>query len=204
MSTKINFYIVVFATMMVALALGLLVGLTSEDLLQFIIRFGALLGFFCLFMATLLSALIKKLYKAFGKPFIKIHHVYSIMGLVLVTLHPIGFAISKMDLAVFIPVIYPWFEFWRLAGRPALILIYISVVAGALRKKAKNYWRYIHALNYIALIFAYIHGVIIGTDFQNPVVFTIYTAMTIISIGALLFKRYVALKMKKKKKSGKI
>ena len=63
-----------------------------------------------------------------------------------------------MNIAVFVPVFYPFYDFWLLAGRPALILIYIAVAAGILRKKIPKYWKQIHFLNYVALFFGLIHG----------------------------------------------
>lgn len=173
-----------------------------EDGHIFIIRFAALMGFTSMFIATIMTPFMVQLYKIFGKPFIKIHHLYSISGLILITLHPIAFAISKLDITIFVPVFYPWYDFWSLGGRVALILIYIAVLGSLLRKKIKN-WRIIHMLNYIALFLAYIHGVLIGTDFKTLGILIIFTAMLILSFGVLIFKRYLIYKRKKipKKKS---
>ena len=126
--------------------------------------------------------------------------IYSIMGLILITLHPIAFAISVLDITVFLPVFYPWYDFWSLGGRLALILIYIAVLGALLRKKIKKNWRIIHTLNYIALFFAYIHGVLIGSDFQNIGILIIFTIMIILSFGVLIYKRYLIYKRKKGKK----
>jgi hypothetical protein len=143
-----------------------------------------------MFIATTMSPFMVQLYKIFGKPFVKQHHVYSIFGLIMVTLHPVVFAISVMNILVFIPDVSSWLAFWELAGRPALIIIYIGALAAILRTKMKNYWRFFHYLNYIALLFAYVHGVLIGTDFQNPGIFILFTIMLVISIGTFGYKRY--------------
>jgi predicted ferric reductase len=169
-----------------------------KDGLDFIIRFGALMGFTSMFVATIMTPFMVQLYKIFGKPFIKIHHLYSIAGLVLITLHPVAFAISKLDITIFVPVFYPWYDFWSLGGRVALILIYLAVIGVLLRKKVKN-WRLIHILNYIALFLAYIHGVLIGTDFKTLGILIIFTVMLVLSFGVLIFKRYLSYKRKKKK-----
>jgi len=161
-----------------------------SDSFSFYIRLGALFGFTALFIATTMAPFMVQLYKIFGKPFIKLHHLYSIMGLILITLHPTVFALSVLDITVFIPVFYPWIDFWRLAGRPALILIYIAVLAAILRKKISKSWKFFHILNYIALFFGYIHGLLIGTDFQNIGIAIIFTIMIIISIGSFGLKRY--------------
>jgi DMSO/TMAO reductase YedYZ heme-binding membrane subunit len=168
-----------------------------KDGLDFIIRFGALMGFTSMFVATIMTPFMVQLYKIFGKPFIKIHHLYSIAGLILITLHPVAFAISKLDITIFVPVFYPWYDFWSLGGRVALILIYLAVLGSLLRKKIKN-WRIIHILNYIALFLAYIHGVLIGTDFKTVGILIIFTAMLVLSFGVLIFKRYLSYKRKKK------
>ncbi len=161
-----------------------------SDAFSFFIRLGALFGFTSMFIATTMSPFMVQLYKIFGKPFVKQHHIYSIFGLIMVTLHPVVFAISVMNILVFIPDVSSWLAFWELAGRPALIIIYIGALAAILRTKIKKYWRFFHYLNYIALIFAYVHGVLIGTDFQNPGIFTLFTIMLVISIGTFGYKRY--------------
>ena len=78
----------------------------------------------------------------------------------------------------------------------ALILIYIAVLGALLRKKMTKNWRIIHALNYVALFLAYVHGVLIGSDFQNIGILTIFTIMIILSFGVLFFKRYLVYKRK--------
>jgi predicted ferric reductase len=171
-------------------------GIGTELAVQnFTIRFAALIGYTSMFLATIMTPFMVELYKIFGKPFIKQHHLYSILGLVLITIHPVSFAISKLDITVFIPVFYPWIDFWELAGRPALILIYIAVVAAILRKKIKK-WKWIHFLNYLALLFGYVHGVLIGTDFQNPGILIIFTAILILLFVTFGLKRYQNFKRK--------
>lgn len=161
-----------------------------SDAFSFFIRLGALFGFTSMFIATSMSPFMVQLYKIFGKPFVKQHHIYSIFGLIMITLHPVVFAISVMNILVFIPDVSSWLAFWELAGRPALIIIYIGALAAILRTKMKKYWRLFHYLNYIALFFAYVHGVLIGTDFQNLGIFTLFTIMLVISIGTFGYKRY--------------
>ncbi|MFW9987956.1 MAG: hypothetical protein ACFFC3_04815 [Candidatus Odinarchaeota archaeon] len=169
-----------------------------SDVYNFFIRFGAIFGFLSMFIATMMTPFAVQLYKIFGKPFIKIHHIYSITGLILITLHPVAFAIFRSDISVFLPDFTSWYGFWSLGGRLALILIYIAVLGALLRKKLIKNWRLIHALNYIALFLAYVHGVLIGTDFQNAVILIIFTIMIILSFGILIFKRYLSFKRKKK------
>ncbi|MBN1216274.1 MAG: ferric reductase-like transmembrane domain-containing protein [Candidatus Lokiarchaeota archaeon] len=197
MSTKRNRILLIIGNILVIILLIIKI-LPSENIFDGIIRFAALYGFICLFIATILTLYLPKIYKIFGKTFIKIHHIYSILGLILVTIHPIAFAIEQLDITVFIPIFYPWIDFWKLAGRPALILIYLAIVAVILRKKISKIWRYLHSLNYIAILFAYIHGALIGTDFQDPFIFITFTIFSSLVILTLLYKRYLKIKMKKK------
>ena len=169
-----------------------------SDAFNFVIRFGALFGFTSMFVATMMTPFAVQLYKIFGKPFIKMHHIYSIVGLVLITLHPVAFAIFKLDITVFLPDFSSWYGFWSLGGRLALLLIYIAIIGALLRKKFMKNWRYIHALNYVALFLAYVHGILIGSDFQNLGILIIFTIMIILSFSVLLFKRYLSFKRKKK------
>jgi len=169
-----------------------------SDAFNFVIRFGALFGFTSMFVATMMTPFAVQLYKIFGKPFIKMHHIYSIAGLVLITLHPVAFAIFKLDITIFLPDFSSWYGFWSLGGRLALLLIYIAVIGALLRKKFMKNWRYLHALNYVALFLAYIHGILIGSDFQNLGILIIFTIMIILSFSVLIFKRYLSFKRKKK------
>lgn len=171
-----------------------------SDPFYFFIRLGALFGFTAIFIATTMSPFMVQLYKIFGKPFIKQHHIYSIFGLIMITLHPVTFAISEMNIFVFIPVFIPWIRFLELGGRLALILIYIAVLAAIIRKKIQKYWRVFHILNYFALLLIYIHGLLIGTDFRNIGILIIFTIMLIIAFGSFGLKRYQNYKRKKKLK----
>jgi hypothetical protein len=169
------------------------------DVYSFIIRFGALFGYTSMFVATMMTPFVVQLYKIFGKPFVKIHHIYSITGLVLITLHPVVYAISVLNIFVFIPDFSSWIRFWELGGRLALILIYLAVLGALLRKKIIKSWRFIHILNYVALFLAYVHGVLIGTDFRNIGILIIFSLMIILSFGVLIIKRYLIYKRKKGK-----
>ncbi|NHJ41064.1 MAG: hypothetical protein FK731_13615 [Asgard group archaeon] len=137
-------------------------------------RLFALLGLVAMYISAILTPFQRELYRIFKQPFQKIHHTSAITGLALVTAHPIMFAIEQAILvnpstgaAVFLPKFDSAYNFWSLAGRPAFYIIYIAVVAFFLKKIWKQGWRWLHALNYIALLFATIHGIIIGSDFYN-------------------------------------
>ena len=102
------------------------------------IRLFALLGLVSMFVASMITPFQKELYKIFKVPFLKIHHFLTIFGLTMITLHPVLYAIERAiattareGAKVFLPVFTSAFNFWLLAGRPALIIIYIAVI-GAL------------------------------------------------------------------------
>jgi sulfoxide reductase heme-binding subunit YedZ len=201
MEKKTNTLLFYLAIISLYILVSILFILTAiRDSYDFFVRIFALLGFTSLFIASMMSPFMVQIYKYFGKKFINIHHFFSIIGLILITIHPVAFALSKMDITVFVPVFYPFYDFWLLAGRPALILIYIAVVAGTLRNKIPIYWKHIHVLNYVALFFGLIHGILIGTDFKNPAILILFSIMTICVFCGLIYKRYTIFKRNKKKR----
>jgi DMSO/TMAO reductase YedYZ heme-binding membrane subunit len=169
--------------------------------LQFLVRLFALYGFFMLSMAAVMTPFLKQIVKVFGKPFLKIHHAFALFGLSFITLHPILLAIITKNLTVFIPSFASWETFWRLGGRPALIVIYIAFFAAIFRLKIKNYWRPIHGLMYLGLLFGIVHANMIGTNLiENWGVQIFYIALFVMVIMALILKRYQHIQLKKKRK----
>jgi hypothetical protein len=160
------------------------------DPLDLAIRLCALYGFVALAIATAMTPFLKEITLAFGRSFLRIHHILAIFGIIFVTLHPVFFAISRMSLAVFIPRFDSWLVFWELAGRPALYLVYIATAAALLRRMTPKYWRPFHAIMYIVLLFAIVHGNLIGTDFHNLGILIIMNALFVIAISAFFLKRY--------------
>ncbi|TFF99420.1 MAG: hypothetical protein EU541_04925 [Promethearchaeota archaeon] len=164
------------------------------------IQLSVLIGFTSLFLAAIITPFMKQVYQMFGTSFIKIHHLFSILGLTLITIHPISIAIIYTAPEVFIPKFDSWEIFWNLAGRPALYLLYVAVVAVIIRKYLpQKSWRILHGLIYVALVFGYFHGVLIGDDFENMWVMITFTAMMVLLFEVLIYKRYQKYKMKQKK-----
>jgi len=163
-----------------------------------IIRLFALLGYLSMAIAAIMTPFAVELYKLFKKSFIKMHHFFAISGIILITLHPVFFAIYRLDPSVFIPVFNDWVLFWELAGRPALILIYIGMIAAILRKKIAKSWKILHALLYIALFFGLIHGLLIGNSFQNIGIIIIYVSLFALVVFSFLYKRVKNYQRKKK------
>ncbi|MGV9169880.1 MAG: ferric reductase-like transmembrane domain-containing protein [Promethearchaeia archaeon] len=169
----------------------------SEEFTNSIIRLAALNGFVSLFLATALAAFTREIYQIFSRPFMAIHHVLAAIGLILITIHPVVLAITSMDASIFLPDVSSWEAFLSLGGRPALILVYVAVIAGFFRRHILNYWRIVHGLVYVALVLAYIHGIWIGTDLANPLVAGLFTIMLVISFLVLIHKRYRVWKRRK-------
>lgn len=162
-----------------------------------LVRLFALYGFFFLNVAVLTTPFLKEITQAFGKPFLKVHHSFSALGIIFITLHPVFNAFQRLSLLVFVPRFDSWNIFWVLAGRPAFIIVYIALLAALLRKSVPKYWRAFHALMYIVLLFGIVHANLIGNDFQNPIITVIYDALFVASIAGFVFKRYRNYRLKK-------
>lgn len=161
----------------------------ESDPLYAVVRIGALLGYVSVFLSTVLSGYLRKVRKVFGRPFLKVHHWFAALGLVLMTAHPVAFAIYASDITVFIPDVSSWLAFWSLAGRPALYIAYIATLAALLRNRIKDSWRYLHALMYVVLVFAFIHGYLIGASFVNPFIVILFLGLLIVAFGVGIKKR---------------
>ncbi len=168
--------------------------LSSPDLeffdLNFFVRFFALTGFYFLAISVLLTPFVREVYQIFGKPFQSLHHIFGALGLAGATIHPVVFAIQVSDISVFLPDVSGWTVFWELAGRPAFFVIYIAVLGAFLRRKIKEYWRSVHSLMYLALVFIFFHGYLIGTDFKNLGILIIFTLLFAACMAAPFYKRY--------------
>jgi DMSO/TMAO reductase YedYZ heme-binding membrane subunit len=159
-----------------------------EDIAQFGIRVTGLIGFASLFVSIIMSNFFEE-YREKNKKNLLSHHLFSIIGIVLITIHPIIFALNKSDIGVFLPKFDSWEVFWELAGRPALILLYIGFVSGILYKVYKRSWKALHMITYIALFFGLIHAFLLGTDFQNPYIAFIFVILFLIMVYVLIDKR---------------
>jgi predicted ferric reductase len=153
------------------------------------IRFAGLAGVVLLAVAAIMTPWSREIYRNFGTSFIPFHHIFAISGLILITLHPVFLAIRLMNASVFLPRFWPFDDFLTFAGRPSLILIYIAVAAILLRRNIPGYWRVFHAIIWIALILGIIHGDLIGTDMENPVIFILFNSLAVIAVGAFIVKR---------------
>ncbi len=169
-------------------AVGILAVLNSSpeaDPLGVLVRLSALLGFLALATATAMTPFLTTIPRLFGRAFITVHHYFAAFGTVMVTLHPVAFAVRLLDPTVFIPVTDSWEGFWAAAGRPSLILIYIAITAALLRTRWSR-WRHAHALMYAALVLAIVHANLIGSDLGGPAIWLILHLAFAAAVVALL------------------
>ncbi len=165
-----------------------------DNFFQLFRRITGLAGIASLFIAILLSLLARQSRQIFGVTYIKVHHFFSIIGIILISLHPVIMAIDFGTSRIFIPDFSSWNAFLANAGRPALYLIYIATIAAILRRNIVKYWKYIHSLLYVAFIFGAIHGILSGSDLSNPVLYVLYIAMIITVMIIFLYKRFLTAK----------
>jgi DMSO/TMAO reductase YedYZ heme-binding membrane subunit len=191
-------FLVGVAVLAVIIALLFLPRAVEADLTRSAVRFFGLYGYLFLSIAVLLTPFLREVTQAFGRPFLKAHHSFAVLGVVFITLHPVFNAIERLSLSVFVPRFDSWNLFWLLAGRPAFIILYIAVFAAFLRVKTPKYWRAFHALMYAVLLFGIVHANLIGGDFQNLGILVIFNTLFAVSLTGFAFKRYRSYQLKKK------
>lgn len=160
------------------------------DPLTLTIRLLALNGYIALSVAAIMTPFLKEITLFFRKSFLNLHHYFAAAGLLLITLHPIAVAIQAMSPAVFEPNFASLYLFFYFGGVIALILVYVGLGATLLRRKIMAYWRYFHALLYLALFIGIVHANVRGIDFTNPAIQTIYDALFAAVLVAFGLKRW--------------
>ncbi len=154
-------YLVILACTVIIAAIVLT--LASTPGLYAAARGAALVGYQFVFLAVISSAFVKPLVRTYRKPFIRLHHWVSITGLALLVLHPILLVIVLKSTAV-LTAAYTSGEFLRYAGSPALTAFILASLAAVLRTRLNTVWRYVHWLNYVALLLGTAHAVLLGTS----------------------------------------
>jgi len=169
--------------------------------LDWVIRAAAMLGYLAVFVTAVTSAYMRELFQLLGRPFIRVHHVYSVAGLVLITLHPLAAALRSSSLLVFLPDFSSFYQFFSLGGRPAWYFIVAASLAALYRAAIGQRWRLIHYLNYVAFLLATVHAILIGTDFVSPVMKGIAILMALVVIWVLVRKRVQRRKVQRRSQS---
>jgi DMSO/TMAO reductase YedYZ heme-binding membrane subunit len=162
-------------------------------------RAAGLFGYFFIFLAILSSEYMIRIKKIFGRPFMNIHHHLARAGVAMILIHP-AFIAHQFGLSSFVPVFSPFMDFLRLAGRPALYMILIAVLAGLYRKRIPKKWKDIHALNYLGFVLVFFHAWLIGIDLQYGLMQAIWLAMVIIVIAVFIHKHIMSAPGRKKNK----
>lgn len=171
------------------------------DVMYDFVRILALFGLLTLFVSSIMAAFNKEIFQIFGKPFKKVHHIVAYFGLSLIILHPVFLVIYTKMPEFLLPRFDSWIVFWTFAGIPALYLIILASIAGLLQPRIKKWWRYVHGLNYIALLFGVIHGMLLGTDLSTSIFLKIfYVSLLVLASVAFVYKRYKSIRRKKQKK----
>jgi hypothetical protein len=184
-----TWYLILIGIVALILVSGLISLRPYGTPLNWLIRGAALMGYLAIFLSVLSSAYMRQIYRIFGRPFVKVHHVLSVTGLVLVTLHPLGAAIDAGSLKVFLPKFDSWGIFLQLGGRPAWYLIAAASPAAVLRKTIGRTWRTIHFLNYLAFLLVTVHAIMIGTDLQHTIVKAVSVALALVVVVIFIQKR---------------
>jgi sulfoxide reductase heme-binding subunit YedZ len=181
-------------------------GSSPTTMLQLVVRLSALYGFVLIAIAAIMTPFLLKVGKTFGRPFVRVHHTFATLGIILLTLHPLSYAILVMTPAVFIPSFQSWIDFWTNGGRVGLIFLYIAVLGSLLRTRWTQ-WRYAHALMYLVLLVAIVHANLIGSDFVNPgirwiynVIFAAVMAAFILNVG----RKWRSIKLDPAQSAGRI
>ncbi|MGD9400925.1 MAG: hypothetical protein PVF95_01525 [bacterium] len=171
------------------LVAAVLVASPSDYMLYTAIRGAAMLGYIYVFLTCLSSAFVVELSKFFGRPYMKTHHLVAIMGLTLITIHGATVAWDSLSAAVLLPRFESPEGFLMWGGPPAYWLIWVAVVAAGLRMALGARWRMLHWLNYIAFLLATAHALMIGGDFERPLLRWGATGMALVVIAVFLRKR---------------
>ena len=154
------------------------------------IRLGALWGTLAMGIASLMSPFLAEIRRVFGSPFLRVHHLFAAVGLAAITLHPVLVAVRSSSLSVFLPVV-PFLERYAPnAGRIALPLIYIAVVAALLRTRFAE-WRYFHLILYLALLLGLLHGVVFSDWFFGSLFLNVlFLGLGVALVAAFIAKRW--------------
>ena len=184
--------LIIVSSFIVIVALAMFTLFQNMEMpLQMIDRATGLFAYLFIFLAILSSEYMKQMKKIFGMGFIAIHHHLVRIGILLMLVHPIAFALEERSFFVFVPVFYPFMDFLELAGRPALYLILIAALAGVYRKKIIRTWKKIHYLSYLAFLLIFIHAWLIGTDLQSRIMQLIWAIMAVIIIVVFIHKHII-------------
>jgi len=181
--TKNGYIISGLILLLFAVVNAVALSIPPDSPLRLAVRLFALNGYLALAIATIMTPFLVKVARAFGRPFLRVHHLFAGVGIVLVTLHPVALAVMRSNPLVFVPSVTSPVAINL--GRIALILFYIALVGSLLRTRVKQ-WRYLHALMFIVLIIGTIHANYLGTDLENPGIRAIINLLNVAVVISLV------------------
>ena len=182
-------YLVLGGIVLLALVAGIVATQPRPKPIYWLIRGAALLGYLTIFVSIVSSAYVVPLVRFFGRPFVKVHHVASITGLVAMMVHPLALAWTSRTLSVFVPNFSSLTLFLTLAGRVVWPLVGIATLAAWLRKPIGKNWRIIHYLNYLAFWLITAHAILIGANFQPLLMRVLAVVLAGVTVAVLIQKR---------------
>jgi hypothetical protein len=182
-------YLVLAGVAALALVVLVLIVVPPPTPLYGVVRGAALLGYLTIFAAIVSSAFLRSLVRFFGRPFVQVHHVASIAGLVAMMVHPLALAWNNGTLSVFIPRFDSLRVFLTLAGRVVWPLVTIAALAAWLRKPIGKNWRVVHYLNYIAFWLVTAHAILIGSSFQSTAMRIVAIVLALVTVTLWIWKR---------------
>jgi len=183
---RLLFYV---AAALYAIIILYLLARSPASLAYNLARAAGLFGYGAVFVTILSHEYMREMRKLFGKPFVTVHHVLAVTGLVLVILHPLLMAILMRDPRQFVPRFDSLRTFLTLGGRAALYLILIAALAAVVRRRLKDTWKVVHWLNYVAFVLVFAHSWLLGGNVSTSVLKFISPLMLLTVVVVFLRKR---------------
>jgi sulfoxide reductase heme-binding subunit YedZ len=152
-------------------------------------RAAALFAYGTLFVTILSHEYMREMRELFGQPFLAVHHILAVTGLVLVILHPVLIAILLRDPRQLVPRFDSLRTLLLLGGRPALYLILIAVLTAVVRGRLKGTWKVIHWLNYVAFVLVFAHSWLLGGNVSTSILKFIWPLMLLTVVVVFLRNR---------------
>jgi hypothetical protein len=182
------FLLLIIAHLFIVILIALLSTTTSAE--RTVVRVMGLSALIIIFYATVITLFLKSVVFHLGKIFVKVHHAFVLTGFSLLLIHGIMYATTlSSGLSI-----EPWTIFSMIGDTCAII----AIIAAIRRKHWTKIWRLIHILMYATLIFITLHGISGGTDFINPIIFSIYIIMLATVVVTFILKRWQLFIRKKK------
>ncbi len=161
---------------------------TPTTPLNMLARLAALLGYTALFLAISSTEYASQVRRVLGVRFLRTHHFLAIGGLILIVVHPLAMALEGQGLSIFVPRLDTVMAAFRNGGRIAIYLLPLGALA-AWQRRRLSFWRTVHFLNYVALLLACVHGLLLGTDLRGTALTVLWPIMAASAVAIFVHKR---------------